>query len=145
MPFQSSPIAALRGDSGPWIEMIARCQQKYRAVEGCWEWCQLVLSGRGGCNGNGEEGKLEEKVEICPKHRRADVGNGVEDVVVIVPVDADVEEAEDVAKEDREDCRKSCPVGTFGDVELKHHDRDDDGEDSVGESFEAVLLHWSGL
>ena len=95
----------------------------------------MVLSGPGGCYR--DERKPEEKIKVCPEHCCADVGDGVEEVVVIVPIDADVEEAE----KHREDCRKRCPVGTFGHFEFKHHDRDDDGEDSVGEGFEAVLLH----
>ena len=84
-----------------------------------------------------DEGKPEEQVEVCPEHCGAGVGDGVEEMVVIVPIDGDVEEAE----KHREDCRKRCPVGTFGHFEFKHHHRDDDGEDSVGEGFEAVLLH----
>jgi hypothetical protein len=47
--------------------------------------------------GEGDEGKPEEEMEIGPEDAGGDGADGMEQVVVVVPVDADVDEAEDVA------------------------------------------------
>ena len=67
---------------------------------------------------------------------------GMEHVVVVVPVDADVDEAQHVAQEDRQQ-RAAAPaqVVAVRHLQLQHHDGDDDGEHAVAEGLEPVLSH----
>src|SRR5579864_1565634 len=62
-------------------------------------------------------------------------------MVVIVPVDGDVGEGEQVGGKQRQG-RKHSPKGGLGrDLELEHHDREDDSDDAVGQSIEAGRSH----
>jgi hypothetical protein len=69
-----------------------------------------------------------------------DVFDVVDEVVVIDPVNAGLDEAEEIDEEEREDGVEAADVGDVfgGDVEFEHHDGDDDSDDSVGEGFEAA-------
>lgn len=64
-------------------------------------------------------------------------------MMVIVPVDTDINEAQDIAQEDRRGGPKGSDrrVGRYS--EVQHHDRDDNGEDTVTESFETPFIHRS--
>jgi hypothetical protein len=66
-------------------------------------------------------------------------------VVVVVPVDADVEEAEHVAEQDGQDGDEGGELIAFGDVEVNDHDGEDDCEDTIAEGFEAGLGHLGSL
>jgi hypothetical protein len=50
-----------------------------------------------------------------------------------------LDEAEEVDEDKWEDLMEAFDVGDFtaGDFEFQHHDGDDDGDDAVGEGFEA--------
>ena len=53
--------------------------------------------------GEGKKREPEEEMEIGPENAAADLFDGVEEVMVVVPVDSNVGEAEDVAEEDGEE------------------------------------------
>lgn len=80
-------------------------------------------------------------MEIGPERRSIDALGGVEEVVMIVPVDGDHDEAEDIAQEDRKNGAESGESGTVRRFHFEDHDGDDDGEDAVAEGFEAVFGH----
>ena len=64
----------------------------------------------------------------------------VEEVVVIDPVDAHLGEAQEIDAEDFGIGQKRAAVPHLlngGDLELEHHDGDDDGDDAVREGFKA--------
>ena len=63
--------------------------------------------------------------------------DAMDEVMVIDPVDTDEGEGEEVDEEDGGDFEEASRPVLFGDLELEDHDGDDDGEDSVGEGFEA--------
>ena len=65
----------------------------------------------------------------------------VQHVVVVVPVDADVDEAEHVHRKCGGDGPQGREVVPVGDFDLEDHDRDDDGEHSVTERLEPALPH----
>jgi hypothetical protein len=69
-----------------------------------------------------------------------DVVEIVDEVMVVDPVDAGLNEAEEIDGEEWGEGDKAVEVRNFfaRDVELEHHDGDDDGDDSVGEGFEAA-------
>jgi hypothetical protein len=62
-------------------------------------------------------------------------------MMVIVPVDPHVHEAEDIAEEDRQQRPERRQVLAVRNFQLQHHDRDDDGDHAVAERFEPVLAH----
>jgi hypothetical protein len=62
-------------------------------------------------------------------------------MVVIVPIDADVDEAQDVTENDRPVAEQRVPARVVRRLEFQHHDRDDHGDHPVGESFESPLFH----
>ena len=67
--------------------------------------------------------------------------SGLEQVVVIVPVDANIGEAQDIAEENWKKRPERVPIRTSWHLQLQDHDRDDNGENSIAEGFKAVLLH----
>jgi hypothetical protein len=61
--------------------------------------------------------------------------SGVASMLELVPVNADVNEAERVAHEDEPQRDQHPKFGTVRDFEFQHHDGDDDGDDAVAEGF----------
>jgi hypothetical protein len=59
----------------------------------------------------------------------------VTSILELVPIDADVDEAEHVAHEDGPERDQYPKVGAVRDFEFQHHDGDDDGDDTVAECF----------
>lgn len=88
----------------------------------------------------GEEGQergREEEGEVGVENAVVGLLGAVDEVMVVYPVDTDEGEGEEVDEEDGGDFEETGGPVLFGDFELEDHDGDDDGEDSVGEGFEA--------
>jgi len=83
-------------------------------------------------------------VQVSPEHRACDGGAGVQHVMVVVPIDSDVEEAQDVGEKDRQQGAEVLEAVTMGNFQLQHHDGDDDGDDTVAEGFQASFWHVVG-
>ena len=88
-----------------------------------------------------EQRQPEQQVQVGPQDPAVDVAGRVQQVVVVVPVDAQVHEAQHVAQEERRERTQRIEVGPVRDPQLEHHDRDDDGDDAVAEGFHASLGH----
>ena len=74
----------------------------------------------------------------------SDVARDFDEVMMIVPVDGDVEEAQDVAQENWNERLYRSEIGAVRGFHLKHHNGDDDRKNAVAEGFEAVFFHgWS--
>src|SRR5450631_3901672 len=83
-------------------------------------------------------------MQVCPEDAAGHFVDGVEHVVVVVPVDADVDEAEDVAEHYRQDRLQGGKIAAGGHFHLQDHDGDDDGQHAVAEGFQSVCSHgWS--
>src|SRR4051794_31234566 len=64
----------------------------------------------------GHQRQPEQQMEIAPHHRAIHLGHQMEVVMVIVPIDGDIDEAQQIGQEDRPDSLsawKSAPSGTF--------------------------------
>jgi hypothetical protein len=88
---------------------------------------------------DGDERQREEEGEIGPEDAVSDLVEVVDEVVVVDPIDAGLDEAEEIDKDERKVEAEGGEVGYFfaGDMEFENHDGDDDGDDAVGEGFEA--------
>src|SRR5439155_3855799 len=62
-------------------------------------------------------------------------------VMVVVPVDADIYEAQDVAEEHRQQRQRLVHAVAVWYLDLQHHDRDDDRDHGVAECLQPSLAH----
>jgi hypothetical protein len=93
----------------------------------------------------GRQRKPKKKVQIGPKDFSVDAFSGLKKVVVIVPVDADIEEAHDVTEKNRQQSAQSREARTVRNPEVQNHDGDNDRENPIAESFQAALCHLFNL
>src|SRR5215212_5124554 len=62
-------------------------------------------------------------------------------MVVVVPIDAQVDEAQHIAEEHRHQWRQSVDALAVRHLHLQHHDRDDDGDHTIAESLKPTFSH----
>src|SRR5919108_5461349 len=62
-------------------------------------------------------------------------------VVVVIPIDAKVDEAQNVAQEYGDQGHQSLDALAVGHLHLQHHDGDDDGDHAITERFKPILSH----
>src|SRR5262249_10587863 len=62
-------------------------------------------------------------------------------MVMIIPIDCQIDEAQYVADEIRSHASKDLPTGAVRHLQLEDHDRDNDGEHAVAESCETIFPH----
>jgi hypothetical protein len=62
-------------------------------------------------------------------------------VVMVVPIDTEIDEAQNVAEEHGDQRQQRLDAFAVGHLHLQHHDGDDDGDHAVAESFKPVLWH----
>src|SRR5262249_11946791 len=66
-------------------------------------------------------------------------------MVMIIPIDRQIDEAQYVADEIRSHASKNLPTGAVRHLQLEDHDRDDDGDHAVAESCETIFSHGCDL
>src|ERR1051325_8668861 len=84
-------------------------------------------------------------MKVGPEDRSVDAVGGFDEVMVVVPVNADVEKAQEVTEKNRNEGLEIGPIRAVRYFKFQHHDGDDDGENAVAERFKAVLFHGAGL
>jgi hypothetical protein len=135
-------VGALLFDDSALQDVVGdRGHEKDEAVHGGGDRGDMIFVYPRG--GEGEEGEPEEEMEVRPEDAAGDVFGGVEEVMVIVPVNADVDEAEDITQKDGEKRLQFGEAVAVRDFQLQHHDGDDDREDAVAESFEPGGFHFA--
>ena len=80
-------------------------------------------------------------MEIRPEHPSVDAVDQVKEMVMIAPVDRDVDETKHVTQEDRYRLLERAEVGGVRRLQIEHHDRDDDGDHAITEGNDPVLFH----
>src|SRR5436309_4628099 len=80
-------------------------------------------------------------MKVGPEDLAVDPGRHVQHVVMVVPVDPQVDEAEDVGEEDRHERREGAHVVAVRDLQLQHQDGDEDGDDAVAEGLHPCRVH----
>src|SRR5262249_35910667 len=66
-------------------------------------------------------------------------------MVMIIPIDCQIDEAQYVADEIRSHASEDLPTGAVRHLQLEDHDRDDDGDHAVAESCETIFSHGCDL
>src|SRR6516164_5540833 len=69
----------------------------------------------------------------------------MQQVMVVVPVDADINETQDVAEEDRQYGQQVVRAVAVRHFHFQHHDRDDDRDHAVTESLQSSRPHLPSL
>jgi hypothetical protein len=80
-------------------------------------------------------------VQVRPEDPAVDAGGGVQQVVMVVPVDPEVREGQHVGQERRQERPEGFEVRSVRNLQLEHHDRDEDRDHAVAEGLEAPLGH----
>src|SRR5262245_20247865 len=62
-------------------------------------------------------------------------------MVMVVPVDADVHEAQDVTEKLRDELLERLARRIVRSLQFEHHNRDDDGEHAIAEGFQTAFTH----
>jgi hypothetical protein len=76
-------------------------------------------------------------MQIGPERAAIDALYCMQHVVVIVPVDPDVDETQDIAQKYGQKRHQRFHPGVVRYFQFQHHDRNDDGDDTVAESLES--------
>ncbi len=85
--------------------------------------------------GNRDQRQPEQEMEVGPKNRPGHPIQGMEHMVVVVPIDAQINEAQDVAQEQGNQRPEGLEIMAARDFQLQNHNRDDDGNHTVTEGF----------
>src|SRR4029077_10318321 len=113
--------------------------QQRCTINGGWKLREVILAHPSGRKGNKREPKQE--VYVGPHDGAVDASAGVQQVMMVVPVNSDKNKTQDVAQEDRQQASKRLPIGAMRHLQLQNHDRDDDSDHAVAECIQSFLVH----
>src|SRR5512135_997799 len=80
-------------------------------------------------------------MQVGPQYLPRHLVARVQHMVVVVPVDADIDEAQHIAQENRDQRCERIDALAMRHLELQHHDGDDDGDHAIAECFESAFAH----
>src|SRR5262245_2319462 len=89
-----------------------------------------------------KERQPEQQMEVGPENEARHLFRRLQHVVMVVPVNAEVDEAQNIAEENGKQRPQRREVLAERDSELEHHDRDDDREHAIAERFQTPLRHY---
>src|ERR1700730_13540851 len=113
-----------------------RAQRQYNSVESYGGGITRMVAHESGHEG--DERHPEQERVVRPEQASIGAASGVQHVMMIHPHDGDDEKAQEIAEKLRENAAQRDERSVARNPELQHHDGDDDGDDAVTESFEAV-------
>jgi len=86
------------------------------------------------------KGNSEQQVQIGPKDIAADQLDGVQQVMMVVPVDRDIDKTQQVTKEGRQHRLERAEFDALRRFQFQHHDSDDDGKHAIAECFQPIFF-----
>src|SRR5262245_45543308 len=88
-----------------------------------------------------DERQPEQEMQIRPEDRPRDGMRRMQHMVVVIPIDAKIDEAQHVAQEDGDHGHQRLNALALGHLHLQHHDGDEDGDHAITERFQPILSH----
>ena len=137
--FKSARMAQTASDGQTQKEKAEAGNDHGRDVNGNRERIQLLFEDIGGKERKKRE--TEEEAQVGVEDKVVGLLGAMDEMVVVNPIDPDKAEGDEIEAERGENGVEAGEAVLVGNLELKHHDGDDDGDDSVGEGFEAS---WRG-
>ena len=80
-------------------------------------------------------------MQVGPQYPAAYMLGDVQHVVMIVPVNAEIDEAQHITEKNRQQRTQGGQINTVRHFHFQHHDGDDDGEHAIAERLHAVFAH----
>src|SRR5207253_4352847 len=88
-----------------------------------------------------KERQPKQKKKVRTQNAATDLVCGLEQMMMIIPIDAEINEAKHVTQQYRQHWFQRGKVDGMRHLQFQHHDCDDDGKDSVAERFETACFH----
>jgi hypothetical protein len=134
--FKFSGMAQTAGD-GEAQEEKAEAGKDHRGdIDGDREGVHLLFQDIGG--EEGQEGEAEEEAKVGVEDEVVGLLGAMDEMVMVDPVDRGEGERDEIEAQCGENGAQTGEAVLVGDLELEHHDGDDDGDDSIGEGLEAA-------
>src|SRR5258706_3609659 len=80
-------------------------------------------------------------MQIRPENTAVDRSDRVQQMVMVAPVDSEVNEAQDVNQKHGQNRRQRFEVRAVRNLQLEHQDRDEDREHAIAERLESPFGH----
>src|SRR5262245_10944446 len=93
------------------------------------------------CRREWKKRQPEQKMKVGPKNGAADPLRRLEEMMMVVPIDAHVNVTQHVTQQYRQHWFQCIKLDLVRHLEFQDHDRDNDGEYSVAERFEPGCFH----
>src|SRR5215475_14122522 len=114
-------------------------KKKYHSVCRDWEWRIVVLSHP--CGSERYQGKTKQEDEIGPENSSRHAFRRVQEVMMIVPIDSQVQITQNVRQKNGNNGFKGVQVRSLRYFHIEHHNGYDHGEDAVAERFQSAFGH----
>jgi hypothetical protein len=137
--FQFARVAQAAADGQAQEEKAEAGQDHGGDVDGDREGVHLFFEDVGG--EEREQREAEKEAEVGVEDTLVSLFGAVDEVVMVDPVNANESKGDEIEAEGGENGAEAGETVLVGNLELEHHNGDDDGDDSVGECFEAG---WGG-
>lgn len=128
------------GDDGLLQNPVCdRRHEQHRAIQSRRQRRKVVFTHPPGHEGKQRQPK--QQMQVGPQDSAAHVRRHVQHMVMVVPVNAEINEAQYISKENRQQRTQRLEIRPVRHFHFQHHYGDDDGEHPVAECFHAVGGH----